>query len=168
MGGDNILTKETKKNRDAFEIYYCMGDTRSLERVAKILGMAMRTMEIWSRSFSWQNRVKERDEFLTAAMQHELNGQLTQTRLQTIQVLRKALEKTMQMHPDGVTVKGSNIVAVDVNDLEKLIKAYSLVTGGATERKDHIIGGVLRVPAPLTPDQWENKEPLAISAPETK
>ena len=55
------LSKENPLQREAFEIYYLMGDKRSLRAVAEKIGRTERTVAGWSRSFSWVDRVGQRE-----------------------------------------------------------------------------------------------------------
>jgi hypothetical protein len=52
---------EKENHRKAFELYYAQGEKRSFSRLAKELGVSVASLKTWSRSFSWQKRLWERD-----------------------------------------------------------------------------------------------------------
>lgn len=47
------LSKENNLQKEAFEIYYHLGDKRSLKQVAEKIERTERTVAGWSRSFNW-------------------------------------------------------------------------------------------------------------------
>lgn len=52
---------EKLTHKEAFEYYYSLGDTRSIEAVASEYKKSVKTIYKWSTSFKWKDRVKERD-----------------------------------------------------------------------------------------------------------
>ena len=46
----------------AFEMYYNMGNNRSLEKVGKRLSISIRTMERWSVKYNWSKRIEKEDQ----------------------------------------------------------------------------------------------------------
>lgn len=52
---------EGEHHKKAFELYYAHGEKRSLPRLAKELGVSVAALKVWSRSFSWRTRLRERD-----------------------------------------------------------------------------------------------------------
>ena len=57
----NTLSKENELQRKAFELYYGLGDKRSLRAVAETIGRTERTVAGWSRAFNWVARVTQRN-----------------------------------------------------------------------------------------------------------
>ena len=51
---------ENSTQREAFELYYQLGDKRSYKAVAKQFGKCDRTIAIWAKEFGWQGRVIQR------------------------------------------------------------------------------------------------------------
>ena len=60
MAEDKKPKVESSLQREAFELYYQLGDKRSLKAVAEHFGKCERTVAGWSRSFSWMDRVIQR------------------------------------------------------------------------------------------------------------
>lgn len=57
---DKKLKAETNIQREAFELYYSLGEERSLKAVALHFGKSERTIANWSREFSWVDRCTQR------------------------------------------------------------------------------------------------------------
>ena len=55
------LSKESNLQREAFELYYHLGEKRSLRQVAKEIERTERTVAGWSRTYNWVDRVKQRE-----------------------------------------------------------------------------------------------------------
>lgn len=53
--------EETPKQREAFEVYYMMGDERSVRKVAKQVNKSATTIQNWATMFNWRERVEIRD-----------------------------------------------------------------------------------------------------------
>jgi transposase len=65
-GGGNLMSNQKVQNekqihKEAFEAYYLMGDERSIRKVAKQLGRSHSTVQVWAKSFNWEERVEVRD-----------------------------------------------------------------------------------------------------------
>jgi hypothetical protein len=56
---------ETAEQRMAFDLYYRMGNDRSLVKVAEQTGKHLNTIKLWSARFAWQERVAEREKATT-------------------------------------------------------------------------------------------------------
>lgn len=57
---DKKLKIESNIQREAFELYYALGENRSLKAVALHFGKSERTIANWSRAFSWVDRCIQR------------------------------------------------------------------------------------------------------------
>lgn len=64
------MKEETLRQKQAFEIYYGMGEGRTLEKLREVLQNttgytqhtpALDTLKSWSRKFNWQLRIQQRD-----------------------------------------------------------------------------------------------------------
>ncbi len=125
---------EKKKHKDAFELYYAMGHSRSLKRLAKLIGISDRTAEWWSVELRWGERISDRDNLINEAILKDQEYMIKHTNLKVMGLIRKTIDKAVVMENDGVTVKRSKLECRDVDDLQKLVKTHQLITGGATER----------------------------------
>lgn len=70
------MPDETMRHSSAFEAYYALGDDRSLTKLRQQLidtlppeeVVSQRTLENWSVSFNWQQRVIDKDKTISAAV----------------------------------------------------------------------------------------------------
>ena len=61
MAQSNHLQTEQERHRKAFELYCALGERRTYRQLAAQLGVSVSTVKLWSRSFNWQGRIRERD-----------------------------------------------------------------------------------------------------------
>ena len=120
----NTLSKENELQRKAFELYYGLGDKRSLRAVAETIGRTERTVAGWSRAFNWVARVPQRNiENAQNSNEAKITAELTDVR--TINNLMADFSKDIAQ--GKVKVK-------NINDFERLVKLDMLLMGEATER----------------------------------
>ena len=81
----NTLSKENELQRKAFELYYGLGDKRSLRAVAETIGRTERTVAGWSRAFNWVARVTQRNiENAQNSNEAKITAELTDVGLSTV------------------------------------------------------------------------------------
>ena len=81
----NTLSKENELQRKAFELYYGLGDKRSLRAVAETIGRTERTVAGWSRAFNWVARVTQRNiENAQNSNEAKITAELTDVRTKTV------------------------------------------------------------------------------------
>jgi hypothetical protein len=68
--------RETIKAAHAFDVYWQMGDQRTLAKVGQALGKSATIIEHWSAAHGWQERIKARDREQAAAIDAEKIRQL--------------------------------------------------------------------------------------------
>jgi hypothetical protein len=133
-----LVKKETIRHIEAFEMYYNMGDTRSLQRLSDVLGLSLASTLKWSRSFGWVARIVERDKRLkisNAKAYEKLSDRLAIANL----------NKTMNMIEKCINIFDTNIELgnVDVNTIKDLtnlaetqVKIFNLIVGDKEEVGD--------------------------------
>lgn len=125
------LTNENELQKRAFEMYYGLGDKRSLKAVAETIGRTERTVAGWSRSFNWVARVTQRNiENAKNKQEEAINTQLTDVRTRYKVVINNLMAELSQR-----VVKGEFKVK-NITDFEKLVKLDLLLMGEATERTE--------------------------------
>lgn len=125
------LTNENELQKRAFEMYYGLGDKRSLKAVAETIGRTERTVAGWSRSFNWVARVTQRNiENAKNKQEEAINTQLTDVRTRYRVVINNLMAELSQR-----VVKGEFKVK-NITDFEKLVKLDLLLMGEATERTE--------------------------------
>lgn len=127
------LSKENKLQREAFEIYYHLGDKRSLKAVAEKVGRTERTVAGWSRAYSWVDRVKQReieDAKNNALSSNALNSQTTDIKTRYRIMINNLMAQASKKIASG------ELKIRNVQDLERAVKLDLLLMGEATDRQD--------------------------------
>lgn len=126
------LSKENELQRKAFELYYGLGDKRSLRAVAETIGRTERTVAGWSRSFNWVARVTQRNiEDAQNSKEAKITAELTDVRTKYRILINNLMADFSKDIAQG-KVKVKNI-----NDFERLVKLDMLLMGEATERVEN-------------------------------
>lgn len=126
------LSKENELQRKAFELYYGLGDKRSLRAVAETIGRTERTVAGWSRSFNWVARVTQRNiEDAQNSKEAKITAELTDVRTKYRILINNLMADFSKDIAQG-KVKVKN-----VNDFERLVKLDMLLMGEATERVEN-------------------------------
>ena len=125
------LSKENELQRKAFELYYGLGDKRSLRAVAETIGRTERTVAGWSRSFNWVARVTQRNiEDAQNSKEAKITAELTDVRTRYRILINNLLAEFSRDIAQGkVKVKS-------ISDYERLVKLDMLLMGEATERTE--------------------------------
>lgn len=118
-----VIGQETQEHRHAFEIYFAMGDARSLSAVATETGKSMTTISSWSRSFGWAERVEKRNSEVAEQINKKAVRQAATRKIDYLNTIHKGMEQFQQGLEDG-TIKVKS-----VGDAEKLINMYMKLIG---------------------------------------
>lgn len=123
------LSKENSLQREAFEIYYQLGDQRSLRLVAEKIGRTERTVAGWSRSFSWVDRVSQRE------IEENKNNESNNTILaQTVDIkTRYRIMINNLMAQASRKIARGELAIRNVQDYERIVKLDLLLMGESTE-----------------------------------
>jgi len=130
------LSKENSLQREAFEIYYQMGDKRSLRAVSEKIDRTERTVAGWSRAFSWVDRVSQREieENKNNADNNSILAQTVDAKTKYRIMLNNLLAMASRKIASG------ELKIRNVQDLERVVKLDLLLMGESTEREEHIGG----------------------------
>lgn len=123
------LSKENDLQRKAFEIYYELGEKRSLKIVAETIGRTERTVAGWSRSYNWVSRVTQRN--IEEAQNKQ--GDVVNTQLTDVRTKYRILINNLMANFSKDVTEGK-VKIKNVNDYEKLVKLDMLLMGEATDR----------------------------------
>jgi len=112
---------ERDHHRRAFEIYSSLAK-RSYREVARQLGLSVRTIKGYSRTFGWQERIQEREASLARriADQSLTDGLVENER--NLKLVRAALLRIAK----GIT---EGKIKMQMGDLERMIKLEEHLTG---------------------------------------
>jgi len=129
------LNKENSLQKEAFEMYFYMGDKRSLRAVAEKIDRTERTVAGWSRSFSWVDRVKQREIADAGELgKAELNKQTADVKTRYRILMNNLMAKASTSIAEG------KLVIKNVQDLERVVKLDLLLMGEATDKVDSSSG----------------------------
>jgi hypothetical protein len=125
------LVKENKLQREAFEIYYQLGDERSLKKVAERVDRTERCVAGWSRQFHWVDKVSQRE--IEEKKQDSAINILAQTvdaKTKYRLMMNNLLARASKMIANG------ELKIRNVQDLERVVKLDLLLMGEATDRQE--------------------------------
>ena len=129
------LSKEKPIQKEAFEIYYHLGDKRSLKKVAEKVDRTERTVAGWSRAFNWVDRCKQREiedvrnQTLDKAT---LNAETTEIKTRYRIMINNLMAKASKKIADG------SLGIKNVSDYERMVKLDLLLMGESTERAETV------------------------------
>lgn len=115
MAGVQGISKETLKHQEAFDYYYGLGESRSLQQVATKYKRSLNTIAKWSSSFNWQRRVAERDRKIALQLQRELDKQIVEDKKQYHSIIKASINVYLK------NLKAGNVKIDSVKDLVALI-----------------------------------------------
>ncbi|MBI5866938.1 MAG: hypothetical protein HZB43_01380 [candidate division Zixibacteria bacterium] len=116
------IASESDRHKEAFELYYAQGEKRSFPRLAKALGVSMAALKVWSKSFSWQKRLQERD----AAVARQAADQVIGSAVVNATRKRKMVELALMKVIKAIN---SDKVKIQVGDLDRLLRLSAFLDG---------------------------------------
>lgn len=125
------LSKENSLQKEAFEIYYHMGDKRSLRAVADKVERTERTIAGWSRAFSWVDRVKQRE----IEDARNMGGEALNSQTTDVKTRYRILMNNLMARASTKIVEGTLGIR-NIQDLERVVKLDLLLMGESTDRQD--------------------------------
>jgi transposase len=125
---DTKQREETPEQKNAFEIYFMMGDDRSYRKLAKQLGKGVTTISNWARAFDWQDKIDSRDAQVDQIVEQRNNKTMAEIKLEQA----RQIDAVMTTFWERV-VKGK-IELESWSDYERLWKIRQDI-GGDTEKK---------------------------------
>ena len=125
------LSKENNLQREAFELYYAMGEVRSLKKVAERVDRTERTVAGWSREIDWVDRVKQREiEDAKNNDKNALNSQTTDVKTRYRILINNLMANASRKIADGT------LSIRNVQDLERVVKLDLLLMGESVDRQE--------------------------------
>ena len=112
--------KEQAHHIKAFEYYYSLGESRSLEQVAEELKVSLASVKLWSSSFGWLQRVQEREAEVARTLASKAISEAMANRARNKQLIRMALLQLAKALADGK-------IKMNLLDLVKLIQLEELL-----------------------------------------
>lgn len=122
MTKTNRLQVEQEHQRRAYEHYAAQSGRRSYRGTAEAFGVSPSTVKLWSRSFSWRERIRERD----AETARRVVDQTLQTQVHERGRRRKIVHMALLKLAKGIADGG---VRMQLGDLERLIRLQDYLDG---------------------------------------
>ena len=119
-------SKETEAQKQAFDLYYSMGQKRSLEAVANTVGKSSRTIGEWSRRFKWADRIVQR-EIEEAANQGSTANAVIDAKAEYRQIIRALVATFVKDYKSG------KIRIKNIQDFERIVKLDLMLLGDVPE-----------------------------------
>ncbi len=147
--------REEGKHLKAFEIYYSIGDNRTMKELERHPDITVKegTLHKCSKEFDWKERIKERDQKRVNAMKRsnsEENEKAFRIYQNTIrEVLKRDLIIPLKNGEIPINIK-------DMGDVVKLMKMDVELSGGITKAVNE--GSRLREKEQKIIDEIQNKE----------
>ena len=116
------IASESDRHKKAFELYYAQGEKRSFPRLAKELGVSMAALKVWSKSFSWQKRLQERDATVARQAADQVIGSAVVNASRKRKMVELALMKVIK-------AINSDKVRIQVGDLDRLLRLSAFLDG---------------------------------------
>lgn len=116
------VRKETEAQKQAFDLYYSMGEKRSLEAVASGCGRSTRTIGEWSRRFGWKDRVVQR-EIEDAANQGSVANSVIDAKAEYRKIIRALIAGFIKDY------KAGKIRIKNIQDFERVVKLDLMLLG---------------------------------------
>jgi hypothetical protein len=122
--------QETPKKLEAFEQYYALGDSRSLPQLSATTGIALRTLERWSKELSWQQR-------LLARKNEEIAAARAAAKKEAAALARRRLRNAQLLQEAGLAILAkSDITSLSPGDARRSLQvALAMITQGMREER---------------------------------
>ena len=120
--GLNKIKKETLRHKEAFELYYSMGNERGLQKVADHFGVTLKAVAQWNMSFNWQERVEQRDIEIGKKLQERTIDTILNEKANYRKIIKLGIGQIVDSMRNGdLTYK--------IQDLDKLIRLDMYLLG---------------------------------------
>jgi hypothetical protein len=136
------MRKETLKQKEAFEYYFLLGDTRTLKKVSRKCQISIRTAKRWSTQFNWQTRIQERENRLAEKIRRKIERQIVKVKEENLKVIEAAKIRFIE------NLKTGYVDPHTIQDLERIIKLELLILGENQKYNDNHITVISSIPRP--------------------
>lgn len=133
MGKMKKTKRETLLMTQAFEYYYSLGDQRSIRKVAEYIGRAERTVQNWSDSFGWRERVAQRDREIAEEIARKNIKDIAESKQNYRKIIKMAVSRFVQSLTETDEDGKPKLKIDSIADLERMIKLDLVLMGEVTE-----------------------------------
>ena len=129
MAKSDRLQAEQGHHKRAFELYYAQGTKRSYRSVGDEFGVSPSTVKLWSRSFRWKERIRERD----AEAARKIADQSLQSRTGELGRNQRLVQMALVRVAKGIA---EGKVRMQLGDLDRLIRLQDSLVGHPKELRE--------------------------------
>jgi len=128
--------EEEAKHLQAFELYYSLGNKRTLKKVSDKINVSVPTLSRWAREFNWKARVEQKDRLFLQELQKRNAMEFEKAVIYYQKAIRGVLKRDI-LEP---LEKGEKLPfqIKSVKDVEILMKLDVLLGGGVTSRTENV------------------------------
>ena len=123
--------RETARHQTAFEIYFGLGPGRSLGTVAAKLSVSAAAVKNWSREFSWQTRLEEREQAVAHVVEKKSMRTEVDRRTRNERIVEAGIVAAARAIADGK-------IRPTLADLDRLVRLESFLQGEPDSRTELI------------------------------
>ena len=96
------MKEETLRQKQIFDIYYSLGDKRSLEKLNETLKNtpeysdktpSLDTLKSWSKKFNWQERIQQRDAEISKGLEKKINQDIINEKAEHRKLIKAILNE---------------------------------------------------------------------------
>jgi hypothetical protein len=138
---DRVVT-EQEHHRKAFEVYLALGEKRTYRAVAAQLGVSVSTIKLWSRTYGWPARLRERDAQLAREIADRTRSDGIVGNERHLRIVRAALIRLAKGIAEGK-------IRMQLSDVDRMIRLERELSGAdrdPTEASSRPYGAVLILP----------------------
>jgi hypothetical protein len=96
-----IVKEEKPIHKKAFEVYYQLGEERSIRKVAAKMNKSPATIQNWSGSFNWKERVEIRDATVQETLEKKVIDTVVSLKADYHKILKATILGAVQDIKDG-------------------------------------------------------------------
>ena len=126
-----LIKRETVTHREAFEAYYGLGEARSYREIARRFDASVTSVNRWSQSFKWLERITQRDARIGDALAHKAELEQIKSREDVLDVLSRKIDDLIVIGADGKP--HLTVPITDFSEFNQLVKLFLLLRGDPTE-----------------------------------
>ena len=130
------MKEETLRQKQIFDIYYSLGDKRSLEKLNETLKNtpeysdktpSLDTLKSWSKKFNWQERIQQRDVEISKGLEKKINQDIINEKAEhrkLIKAILNELKRSLIEYQNEIKegIKPAQIETIkDLKDISQII-----------------------------------------------
>lgn len=137
-------------NNKAFEVYYSLGEDRSLSKVSRMTNFNINKLVRWRKKFGWEKMIADRDNLVYDALKARAVTGVVKAKIDYSNIINKLIKEVIANMEDynrkvaEVNKKAKNpkemlpykSLIYSAEDFERLVKLDLLMRGESTERKE--------------------------------